>query len=75
MSRNEKIAKLTSAIREWRGIWNPNRGVWAQPPKEKAVFKVDRWLKELGRPDPDGDILAIGEFKTTEDMNTWIRNL
>ena len=75
MSRNEKLAKLATAVRDWRGVFNPKSGGWTHPPKERAVYRVARWLKELKRPDPDGDIAAIGDFKSWHQFNAWIASL
>lgn len=75
MTRNNKLAKLANAVREWRGVFNTRSKTWKLPPNEKAVFRVARWLKELKRPDVDGDIAIIGDFKSYEQFNKWISAL
>ena len=75
MSRDEKIRKLASAVRRWRGVKHPGTGQWVQPPSEKAVFRVAKWLARLGRADVDGDIKTIGDFQTYQQFNAWLGTL
>ena len=75
MNRNEKLAKLATAVSEWRGAFNPNTGKWTRHPKEKAVFRVAKWLERLGRKDVDGDIALIQTFTQYQQFNAWIASL
>ena len=73
MSRNEKISKLTSAIKEYRGSYDSKTKKWIKPPSQKARARVERWLVELtGSID---DLHKIDAFANFEEFHRWIKTL
>lgn len=73
MTRQEKIRKLTNAIRRYRGKHN-GRTVgfrWIVPPQPHEVAKVIRWVKELDLPIASS-MEAIENFKTFDEFNKWL---
>jgi len=76
MTRAEKLKKLGNAVKEWRGM--SANGKWLIRPNENAVFRVDRWLKELGFTDDikrADTVSMLSEFKKWEDYYAWIKTL
>lgn len=74
MTRDEKIGKLSRAVREWRGVSSIETGKWVQFPKRSAAKRVARWLEELGI-DTDEGLQTILAFTTYTDFRAWIRGL
>lgn len=75
MNRNQKLAKLVNAVREWRGVWDSSKKKWKIPANERAVYRVDRWLRELKVEDPDGCIALIQDFNEWAQFNEWVQRL
>lgn len=77
LSRNERLAKLGNAIREWRGVTQQTpRGVkWKRAPKRQKVERILVWLASLGVPEPILALDDIASFKTFDEMQAWLRKL
>ena len=74
MTRNQRIAKLANAIREYRGRWNPKTKKWVQPPNPSKKSNIVRWACELGLHAPMV-ILNADNFATMDEFNRWIKDI
>ena len=74
MNRAEKIAKLSHAVRDWRGVIHPRTRKWIRPPKFRAAARVARWLEELGLNVAD-TMALLSAFTTYQDFHAWLRKI
>lgn len=74
MTRTAKIVKLANAVREYRGLYDSVSKKWKRPPVKSALKRIVRWMEELGL-EPVNEMKAIDNFKTTDDLNEWIKLL
>lgn len=74
MTRTEKITKLANAIRDYRGAFHADTGVWIRGPQYMAASRVIRWLERLGVNAKDG-MEAINGFRTLDQFRAWMKQL
>lgn len=74
MNRNDKIAKLDRAVRDWRGAWDAKRQRWIRTPNMAAVPRVGRWLAELGL-DTVESFVRLNQFKSVDEFNAWLKKI
>lgn len=74
MNRNQKIAKLANAIRDYRGMINNKTGKWIHPPKPVEMLRVQRWLTALGL-DVIAGIHLVDNFQSFDQFNKWLNTL
>lgn len=74
MSRADKLHKLANAIRDYRGAFHADTGVWIRGPKYAAASRVIRWLESLGINTNEG-LKAIRDFRTLDEFRAWFRKL
>lgn len=72
MNTAEKINKLGSAVRDYKGVHkdgHPN--LWIRSPQPKARKRIERWCRELGL-DFAQAIAAVEGFKHVDEFRAWI---
>ena len=74
MNKAEKIGKLARAIKEYRGTYDPINMRWTRQPKGRAIYRVVLWLEKLGL-DTDASIPLINNFKSYEEMGSWLKSI
>ena len=84
MTRNERIHKLSNAIKEYRGTFDPRTGKWIWPPKIQKRAVIVKWHRTLREPTAPSrqaaieqvakDAAAIDGFKTYDEFRAWIKN-
>jgi hypothetical protein len=74
MNRDERLGKLSRAVRDWRGVTHPSSGAWLVRPLPRAVVRVRRWLEELGL-NVDESVAKIEAMKSYPEFHAWIRSL
>ena len=65
------LKKLASAVKDYRGSYNPNTGAWVKHPKPKAERRVRRWLERLGLP-VDLCMVEIRALKSYPEFRGWL---
>ena len=75
MTRNERILKLSRAIKAYRGVFHPVSKKWLRPPQKDKRLNIVAWLQKLHRPDIDGDLVAIDGFKSFAEFHEWLGKL
>ena len=74
MTRNQRIAKLANAIREYRGRWNPKTKKWVQPPNPAKKANMVRWASTIGL----HTLMVVhnaDNFATMDEFDRWIRDI
>lgn len=71
MNRNEKLAKLARATREWRGAWDATNEKWIRPPQPKAVQRVAKWIVQLGL-ELTSTLQTLAGFKSYKEFDAWL---
>lgn len=78
MNRNEKIRKLASAVKDYRGRYldpTANRpGKWLVQPQPSALPRLKKAINRLGLPVAE-TVSRIEAFKSYAEFNNWIREL
>lgn len=74
MTRTEKINKLASAIKDYRGKHNSETNKWMIPPKPSALPRVRKWIERLGL-DVEASIEKVRSFNTYHEFYAWLRGL
>lgn len=75
MSNGQKLTKLGNAIREYRGVYSMRNGAWKRQPNPKAAGRILKWLELLGVPEPILALADIQEFKSFDEMHSWMKRL
>ena len=75
MTREQKIAKLANAIIAYRGRRNGIDGPWKQQPQPGKREDILRWLEKLGATFDTDQIEKIDNFKSFNEMRTWINGV
>jgi len=75
LSRAHLIHKLGNAIREYLGTFNPHSRKWVRPPRPEKAEHILRRLTQLNFPEPVIGLADIQEFKTFDEMRTWLSKL
>jgi hypothetical protein len=80
MSRNEKIQKLSNAIKECRGLYRfqitagEKEIKWVRPPKPNAIPRVVLWLERLNLP-VNETLDRIQGFASYNEFDAWMKTL
>jgi len=74
MSRTDKLRKLSNAIRDYRGAYHQDTGIWIRRPKPMELGRVQLWLERLGINTTEG-MVAIDGFKTLDEFRVWFRSI
>ncbi len=80
MTRSERIRKLASAIKDYRGAYveGSNPPKWIRRPDLTVKFRIEGWLKRLGIRKQSDHLIAfrdIDAFKSHAEMNAWLESL
>jgi hypothetical protein len=75
VTRANRIAKLSHAIWEYRGRYDPASGKWWQTPKPRAVVRIRKWLEALGVIDIEVTVIRIEGFKSQEEFHSFLKEL
>lgn len=76
MTRNQKLAKLGNAIRQYRGLsarTNKDTIKWLRPPRPEKAKAVLDYLAILGRTEVLLDLADIQQFKSSTEMQAWMK--
>lgn len=71
MNRNEKLKKLASAFKDWRGAPVQRMRKRIRPPRQEALRRVIKWLKEL-KMDVQPTLQLLAAFTSYSEFNAWI---
>lgn len=77
MTRTERIRKLCNAIKNYRGVRDPQadgKGRWVRSPRPTLKPKIYSHLVELGL-NPEEQLKKIDGFKTYLDFHMWAKGL
>ena len=74
MSRAERIQKLAHAVKDYRGVYDPQTGKWMRAPQPKLRARIAEHLRCLGR-DVAAELRKIDGFKQRAEFETWIANI
>lgn len=74
MTRQQKIAKLGNAIKDYRGAYVPTSGKWVRAPDHRALDRVKCWLQRLQLNVTDS-LKQIDEFHSFGEYDKWMGGL
>lgn len=74
MTRTQKIRKLASAIKDYRGAYNPGTGKWIRGPQPSALPRITAWLSRLDADIPSA-LAKIDGFETQDDCSLFLLEL
>lgn len=74
MTRAEKIHKLSNAIRDYRGAFHADSGIWIRTPKIAAAARVQQWMGNLGIFTSE-NWRAVCEFRNVNEFREWLKGI
>jgi hypothetical protein len=74
MTRNEKIRKLSNAVKDYLGLYRETTGEWMYPPKSSAILRVKVWLERLKIPVESG-LERIHNLRNIKEFHAWLKTL